>query len=364
MLQKQKKYFDLIAGQPMPGGRLLRFFLRAAAIPCSMVARFRNWLIDRRPGSVHGVGVPVISVGNMTTGGTGKTPVVALLVNQLAERSRRPGIVSRGYRSLSAEGNDEKRVLATLCPDVPHVQNRDRVEAARECVSKFQADILVADDGFQHRRLARDLDLVLVDALTPWGHGFVLPRGLLREPMSGLRRADLVILTRADQVSQQRRDEIWKQARRWCDLPGEVEVCFEPDELLDLDGRRTPLPKHEDPGGDRSSRKVLAFCGIGNPAGFRKTLEEADFDVVDLVDFPDHHHFSQTDIEVVAELARAAGCGLITTLKDLVKIGRAPLGVSLYALNIRARVSRGEDVLVARLEDLLTTADESPDRSP
>jgi tetraacyldisaccharide 4'-kinase len=359
MLQ-EKKYFDLIAGQPMPGGRLLRFFLRAAAVPYSMAVQFRNWLIDRRPGSVQRVGVPVISVGNVTTGGTGKTPVVALLVNQLAERSRRPGIVSRGYRSLSDEGNDEKRVLATLCPNVPHVQNRNRVEAARECVSRFQADILVADDGFQHRRLARDLDIVLVDALNPWGHGFVLPRGLLREPLSSLGRADLVILTRSDQVSPERRAEIWGEVRRWCTLPGEVEICFEPDELIDLDGARTPLSDGESSTRDRLSRKVLAFCGIGNPSGFRRTLEAAGFEVVELVEFPDHYHFSQPDIEVVAELARAAGCGLMTTLKDLVKIDQAPLGVSLHALNIRARVSRGENVLATRLEELTAPADEPP----
>ena len=352
MLQKQKKYFELIAGQPMPGGRLLRFFLRAASVPYSIAVRFRNGWIDRRPGSVTRVGVPVISVGNVTTGGTGKTPVVAFLVNWLAERSLRPGIVSRGYRSLSAEGNDEKRVLAALCPDVPHVQNRDRIKAARECISKFDAGILVADDGFQHRRLGRDLDIVLVDALNPWGHGFVLPRGLLREPLSGLERADLVVLTRADQVSADRREEIWKEAHRWCVLPGEVEICFEPDELIDLDGARTPLLTGEGSAEDRSPRRVFAFCGIGNPEGFRRTLEAAGFDVVDLVEFPDHYHFSEADVNVVAELARAAGCGLITTLKDLVKIEQAPLGVSLHALNIRARVSRGEELLTERLEQL------------
>lgn len=358
MPQLRKKYFELIAGQPMPGGRLVRFFLRAASIPYSIAVRIRNRLIDLRPGSVHSVGVPVVSIGNMTTGGTGKTPVVALLVDELTKRSLRPGIVSRGYRSLSDEGNDEKRVLTTLCPEAPHVQNSDRVAAARQCISQFDAGILVADDGFQHRRLARNLDIVLVDALNPWGHDFVLPRGLLREPMSGLRRADLVILTRADQISAERRDEIWSQARQWCEVAGEVEVCFEPDELIDLAGNRTPISE-AGPG-----EKVVAFCGIGNPAGFQQTLETAGFQVEELIEFPDHHHFSPSDIEAAAAKARQAGCGLITTLKDLVKIDSSPDDVPLCALNIQAKATRGEDLLAAELDRIAALAGKSDDRSP
>lgn len=344
MPQLRKKFFELIAGQPMPGGRLLRFFLRAASIPYSIAVRIRNRLIDLRPDSVHSAGVPVVSVGNITTGGTGKTPVVALLTDELAKRSLRPGIVSRGYRSLSDEGNDEKRVLATLCPGTPHVQNSDRVAAARQCVSQFDAGILVADDGFQHRRLARDLNIVLVDALNPWGHDFVLPRGLLREPMPGLRRADLVILTRADQVSAERREQIWSQTRKWCGGVGEAEICFEPDELIGLAGNRTPVSEAN------LEHNFVAFCGIGNPAGFQQTLETAGFHVEEFIEFPDHHHFSPADIEAVAAKARRAGCGLITTLKDLVKIESSPDDVPLRALNIRARVTRGEEILTAELD--------------
>lgn len=351
MLQLRKKYLELIAGQPVPGGRLLRFFLRTASIPYSLVVRLRNWLFDLRPGCVIDVGVPVISVGNVTAGGTGKTPVVALVVNMLAEMSLRPGIVSRGYRSLPDEGNDEKRVLATLCPDVPHVQNRDRVAAARECILGFDVNVLVVDDGFQHRRLARGLDIVLVDALNPWGHGFVHPRGLLREPLCGLRRAGLVILTRADQVSAERRAEIWQEARRWCSLSGEVEVVFEPDEMIDIAGKRSSL--QQDSSCEKSAgpwQKTVAFCGIGNPTGFRITLEAAGFDIVDFIEFPDHHHYSPADVNTLTAKARAAGCGLVTTLKDLVKIRESPPDVPLRAVNIRACVRSGEEFLTAALK--------------
>lgn len=361
MLQLRKKYFEVIAGQPVPGGRLLRIFLRAASVPYSLAIRVRNWLFDLRGGVT--VGVPVVSVGNVTTGGTGKTPVVALIAEFLAGQAVQPGIISRGYRSMTeVDGetvNDEKRVLEILCPDVPHVQNGDRIAASRECLAKFRTDLLVADDAFQHRRLARDLDIVLVDALCPLGHGFVLPRGLLREPVGGLARADLVILTRAGEVTPERRDEIWKELHRHSLSFAEIEIDFEPGELIDLVGTRTPIPVDEADSNSPASeppatRRVVAFCGIGNPEGFRRTLSSAGFELVDLLAFPDHHHYTRDDLRELCARARTAGCGLITTLKDLVKINGEDIAsdISLRALNIRARVSRGEEILRAELEKL------------
>ena len=334
----------------MPGGRSLRFLLRAASCLYAIGASVRNRLIDLRPGAVRNAGVPVISVGNLTAGGTGKTPLVALLVDQLARQSLDPGIISRGYRSISStgndEGNDEKRVLARLCPGVPHVQNRDRVAAARECVAGHQSKVLVADDAFQHRRLSRDLDIVLIDALNPWGYGYVHPRGLLREPRAGLRRADLLILTRADQVSPERRAEIWCEIRQWCDPPGEIDVGFEADGLIGLSGDRTSTL---DASADTGRQRVVAFCGIGNPSAFRKTLQAAGFEVVEMVAFPDHHNYSEADLESLTVTARDAHCTLLTTLKDLVKIDHVTTGVSLRALNIRVRVMRGEELLMSAL---------------
>lgn len=367
MPQLRKKYFDLIAGQPRPGGRLLRFFLRAASLPYSLVVRIRNWKFKLLGGGTK-VGVPVVSVGNLTTGGTGKTPVVALIVEHLAGQSLHPGIISRGYQSISDDngesGNDEKRVLKTLCPEAPHVQNADRIAAARECVSRFQAQILVADDGFQHRRLARDLDIVLVDALCPWGHGYLLPRGLLREPVSGLSRANLVILTRANEVSADRREKIWAEVHRHSSLPGEVEINFEPDELIDLAGNRSPVSGGTaDSIGEGGSPQAVAFCGIGNPDGFRRTLAAAGFDIVDLFEFPDHHHYSRDDLVPIADRAQAENCGLVTTLKDLVKIqtGDLPADVSLRALNVRARITRGAELLEAELSKVASLARKQPE---
>ena len=171
-------------------------------------------------------------------------------------------ILSRGYRSLNETANDEKLVLDQLCPNVVHLQSPDRVRSAIAACLDNHADVLVLDDGFQHRRLARDLDIVLIDALDPWGAGHLLPRGLLREPCSSLKRADLVILTRADQCAPDNKERTVNQiAAAW---RGErpVEVSFQVVGLVNAHG--------ESKSADVLRGPVAAFCGIGNPEGFRR----------------------------------------------------------------------------------------------
>ncbi|MHC4480063.1 MAG: tetraacyldisaccharide 4'-kinase, partial [Planctomycetota bacterium] len=181
---------------------LARALLRGAAGGYGLGVALRNGLYRigwRRP---RRVGVPVISVGNITAGGTGKTPFVAWLARLLVIRKRWPAILSRGYgRDRRLGVDDENALLARLTPQVPIVVNSDRLEGAESAVSQHAADVLILDDGFQHRRIARDLDVVLIDALWPFGAGHLLPRGLLREPLGGLRRAGFFLITRADLVS-------------------------------------------------------------------------------------------------------------------------------------------------------------------
>ena len=170
------------------------------------------------------VSVPVISVGNLTLGGTGKTPLVKWLTGRLKRFRCKCRSLSRGYGAATGEQNDEARELAQALPNVPHLQNRDRVPAARAGNSHSHPDLLILDDGFQHRRLARDLDIVLLDALEPFGFEHVFPRGTLREPLDGLTRADIVCLSRADAVSADERDTVRRRAASsapaaaWCEL--------------------------------------------------------------------------------------------------------------------------------------------------
>src|SRR5262249_5942270 len=146
----------------------------------------------------HRAPVPVVSVGNLTVGGTGKTPCVEYVARFYRQLDRRAAILSRGYGSAGGH-NDEALLLEENLPDVPHLQGADRVALAAAAVEELESEVLILDDGFQHRRLVRDLDVVLVDASNPWGYGYLLPRGLLREPKSSLRRASVVLLTRCDQ---------------------------------------------------------------------------------------------------------------------------------------------------------------------
>lgn len=334
-----------------PAAHLARFGLHALSQIYAAAVRLRNAAFETGIKPVTRLPVPVISVGNITAGGTGKTPFVACLAGKVAAAGVRPAIVSRGYGALAEGHNDEFRVLARLCPDVPHVQNPDRIAAGRTALSEHAAEALILDDGFQHRRLARDLDIVLIDALNPWGHGHLLPRGLLREPPSALRRADLIAITRADQSPPHRLRELRQQVAKASGMPAEeiLEVAYPPHRLIDADGETRPLDS-------LAGQRVLAFCGIGNPAGFHATLDRAGILVPEKHRrvFGDHHHYSTDDLTMLADEARRIeAAGIVTTLKDLVKLPATGIdGIPVHAVDIRADFLAGEEHLDSRLREL------------
>jgi tetraacyldisaccharide 4'-kinase len=275
------------------------------------------------------VNAPVISVGNLTTGGTGKTPVVALVVQILQQQGGIPGIISRGYRSVDGQANDEKRVLERLCPGVPHEQNSSRYEAARKLISTSDIDTIVMDDGYQHRQLHRELDIVLIDATNPFGYVHLLPRGLLREPLTALKRADLVLITRSDMVAESELAVIEGRVRKivpiLTDRIGRVE--FRPSGLIDGHGRRSTVE-------ELSDQPVMLVSGIGNPEAFADTCRKAGLRVEATQWFPDHHHYTSEDFTEIAERAASRGIHrVIMTVKDLVKI---PAESSFLALEIAA----------------------------
>ena len=159
---------------------MLRLLLHAAEVPYALVVGWRNRRFDRHPERVFRVAVPVISVGNLTTGGTGKTPLVEWLARWFRAAGVRVTLISRGYAAEKGARNDEAMELEQRLPDVPHLQNPDRVQAARIAVEELDCQLIILDDAFQHRAIARDLDIVLIDATEPFGYGHLLPRGLLR----------------------------------------------------------------------------------------------------------------------------------------------------------------------------------------
>ena len=322
---------NLVNGQ-MKGGQAssLRMALSIASLGYGLAIRIRNDLFERGWKSIHRAAVPVISVGNLTTGGTGKTPLVAMVCHLLQRSDLRPGIVSRGYRSVDGTANDEKLVLNLLCPGVPHAQNPDRAAAANSLTSSERVDAIVMDDGFQHRRLHRELDIVLIDATNPFGYGNLLPRGLLREPLSSLRRADVAIITRSDLVGEQVLAEISSSILAAAPQLSDhiLHVVFQPTSLRNSDGTMISLT-------DAATQPVHLMAGIGNPDAFRITAVRAGMRVVGTSWFPDHHHYSNDDLRQVQQKAKASNEALIvTTLKDLVKLPTGCLNV--HALEIAA----------------------------
>ncbi len=325
-----------------------RGLLRVVETPYAWAMRWRNRRYDRGKAASFRVDVPVICVGNLTLGGTGKTPTVEWVARWFRRRGIRVTLVSRGYKATDGARNDESLELEQKLPDVPHLQNVDRVEAARTAIEEFEAQLILLDDGFQHRRLQRDLDIVLIDALEPFGFDHVFPRGTLREPLSGLKRAQVVILSRADLCTPEERERIWQRVRRYAPHAAQVEAAHRPLELLNFSRQTQPLET-------LAGQPLLAFCGIGNPEGFRRTLGGLNYNVQAWRAFPDHHNYTRDDIESLANEARAAGvAGLVCTHKDLVKIGMDSLGgLPLWAVRIGLEILQGEDALNAALEKIV-----------
>ena len=295
----------------------------------------RNQLFDRGWRPQARFPVPVISVGNLTAGGTGKTPTVAWVVRTLQSFGATPAIISRGYGGQGGT-NDEKRVLDQLLPGIPHLLNPNRVAAARELTSATAPSgpsVLVLDDAFQHRRIARDFDLVLVDCLNPWGFGHQFPRGLLREPLRSLHRASCVLLTRTDQVDEECRLGILDTIRLWTPTPV-VMSTFQPTRLINALGEVRTLEQLR-------LQRAAVFCGIGNPLGFRRTLTSCGVAVPDnrFRVYADHYAYQPSDCESLGQWAKShsSEC-LLTTHKDLVKIPSSSLGgIPLWALEIELR---------------------------
>jgi tetraacyldisaccharide 4'-kinase len=314
-----------------------------------------DWGLLRR----HRALCPVISVGNLTVGGTGKTPLVEYLCRQLRAHDVRVTVISRGYGAVAGR-NDEALVLEENLPDVPHLQGPDRVELARVAVEELETDVIVLDDGYQHRRLHRDLDVVVVDSTCPWGHGWVLPRGLLREARSGLRRADLVVLTRCDQVSSDELAGLKHQIQRLAPGRPVVESRHAASALIAADGQERPVEILR-------GVTVGGFCGIGRPEGFFRLLRDLGARLVATRIFADHHPYSRAD---VADLEKWAArlpeqAWIVTTQKDMVKLRLPALaGRPVWALRIQLSLTANEGELHRYLIPFLPEHEDAHGRQP
>ncbi len=333
-----------------PGDLIARILLRLVSLPYGLTMAVRNWFYDAGLFKTERAAVPVICVGNLTLGGTGKTPCVEWLANWCRQRDLQVAILSRGYGAESGP-NDEALLLEENLPDVPHLQNRDRVALAKTAVEELESEILILDDGFQHRRLHRDLNIVLFDATQKAVAMF--PRGYLRESLSGLRRADLLILTHADRITTSQL-EAWK--RKFERIKPGLPIAFAKHRAKGW----YRLHQSEAPPDHFRNQKAIAFCGLGKPDSFRKSLESLGIEVIDFREFSDHHNYQAND---VAELSKwAAGFPeetlILTTQKDFVKLQIAELGNRpLWSLRIELAIFENEIDLYEVLKRVLLPKD-------
>src|SRR3989441_697132 len=319
----------LAVGNRTPGGWLL-----APLIPLShlygLAMRARRVLF--RSGLLRQQILPcrVISVGNLTVGGTGKTPVVIALAAALRDRGRKVGVISRGYKRRSGtsileisdgrtlrghpgDSGDEPFLIAHRCSGVPVAVGADRPLVGRYLVDRFCLDTLVLDDGYQHLALRRDMDILVLDAGAPFGNGYLLPRGRLREPLSAMERASAVLVTRASQA--QRLDELQATVRAVAPAVPIWITDFAPSAVVKVGGSAAVEPSA------LKGERVLAVSGIGNPESFRRLLGAAGAIVVDHCVFPDHHAYSVDDLQRVRSAAEQAGGERnVTTEKKAAKI--------------------------------------------
>lgn len=317
---------------PAPAqGNPLRQALWPLALLYGGAAALRNWTFTAGLRRVHRLPVPVVSIGNLTVGGTGKTPTVAFLTALAHACGRRPGVLARGYgRAPGAELNDEGVMLQRRLPWLLQQQDPDRVAAGERLVAAG-ADYVVLDDGFQHRRLHRDLDVVCLDAERPFGNGQCLPAGDLREFRSGLRRAGLVLLTRAsglDETALQNRVVRVRALAHRRDLPvyacehGPSDVVVQPrGEVVALEALR--------------GRRAVLLSAIARPASFRATAVALGVEVIAEHRHRDHHRFTDAELAAAASAARAAEAILLTTEKDDARLGAA--AVERHVLRIELR---------------------------
>jgi len=291
----------------------MRVLLRGLSVPYGGIIRVRNLLYDGRMLPSHSAEAVVVSIGNLTTGGTGKTPLVIWLANALTRKGIRCAILTRGYKTRAGSLSDEPALLAKACEETPVVVNPDRAAGARKAAGVHHAQVVILDDGFQHRRLRRDMDIVAIDATCPFGYGRMLPAGLLREPIGSLRRADAVVITRFDQASE---EQIAQIETRIHQIRAEMPVyraVHRHTEARTFHGQRSTA-------GDLGGKKVFVFCGIGNPSAFVSSVESLGCRVAGKQIFDDHHAYTPQELKTI--LGRAGKLGaevILTTEKDWVK---------------------------------------------
>lgn len=360
---------EIICDRRKGGGiGLLTSFLLGLSFIFSFCSQARLFLYKNRILKSRSLGCLVVVVGNLTVGGTGKTPVVEKFARNLTERGRKVAILSRGYKSkpeaiyrrffrwithgeqkppkvvsdgcnvlLDSElAGDEPFMLAKNLPGVVVLVDKDRVKAGRYAIEKFGVDTLILDDGFQYLRLKGRLNLLLIDKTNPFGNGYLLPRGNLREPIKHLKRASYILLTKSDGILDTALEDSIRKFHPHVEI---IECAHKPQYLQSFSD-----PKQVISIDDLQDKKIAAFCGIAVPESFERFLLNKGAQLVVREQFLDHHRFSREELEHLLQQAKIKEAEfIITTEKDAVRL---PVdfkpSIPLYYLRLEIEILKGD----------------------
>ena len=368
----EQYFLDLMAGRRRRWfDRVMTCILFVGSRFYRAAVQFRHWLYDKRVIRNHALGCLVVSIGNLSCGGTGKTPVVEVFARSLSAKGRKVAILSRGYRRKkrtflekvahafnsgemelppqvvsdgsnllmdSEHAGDEPYMLASNLPNVAVVVDKDRVKSGIHAIEEFETDVIILDDGFQYLRLKPHINIVLVDSTDPFGNGHVLPRGILREPIKNIRRADYIFLTKSD--GSHKNHHLKRFLRRHTRRAEIIECCHKPQHLVKLFSNREREELEFLKG-----KKVAALSAIARPESFENFLEQLGAELVARDHFADHHRYTAEEITDFLSAAKASGAEMVvTTEKDAVRIPNiGHCEVPIYYLRIQIDILSGKE---------------------
>ena len=344
-------------------GWLILGFLRGCSYLYEYGVRLKLAMYDMGIKKKEKLDCCVISIGNITVGGTGKTPTAQKMADLIKRMGYRVVILNRGYRShwdkeigIVSDGNkifmtayeagDEAYLMAKTLPGIPVVIGKNRAITGKYAVEKLNAEVIIMDDGYQHWHLERDLDVVLVDTLNMFGNGCVLPRGMLREPLENLNRGDLFLLTKTDQSSVLSRMQLRKTIERYNAKAPVVESVHHPKNFVEIADWYKGITQNHMDLSELEGKDVMVFSAIGNPSSFEQTLSSIGLNIKEAVRYPDHHDYGMLEMQYILERASShKAVAMITTSKDAVKIPTefiySSREIPLYILNMDIQVTDG-----------------------
>lgn len=330
-----------------------KIFLFILSLIYGLVVKLVSFIYGIKP---YRLDCKVISVGNITLGGTGKTPFVEMLTKYLSEEGHKVAVLIRGYKRKIANYNfeipsylnmgDEAYLLSKNLTKIPVLVGRDRIKNAKIAKEKFDIDTIILDDGFQHWKLFRDLDIVLVDAKNPFGNGYLIPRGILREPLSSLRRTEIVVLTKTD--SKEDVSLILEKIRKISPQAKIFKAEYQPQEFIDISKNRYPLSFIK-------GKEICFVCGIADPDSFESTLNDLGVKVILKFVFFDHYEYKETDIKKIIDSCIKNNVKIIvTTEKDYVRLEgfSERLRSYLFVLRSQMKITEDEEGFFGRVDSL------------